>query len=295
MKDKKFYIDIAYRLVKKFSPKFDYLKIYLTPMQETEVNILNGGIENVNFSESIPISIVGAKNGKTASVSGNFINESKVESLINYLTNLIDIVEKDPYFVIPERELIGKADANIDTFDVNFFGKTVEDMVYEAKNLENVALSLNSDVKSAGSFYSAYAGLTIFANSYLFADGFEHTYFGKGIVLLSEDRIEGSSNVGRKVRDGWWDYAVKEDLVEDSENISKKAVERVLSKKGAKKPETGILPVVFEKTVARGFFSSLASALTGSNLYRKESFLTDKLNSKIAVDFLTVVKACFQF
>ena len=288
MKDMQFYIDVAYRLVKKFKPKFDYLKIYLTPGQSTEINVLNGNIENVSFSESIPITVVGAKNGKTATVSGNFIDENKIESLINYLQKLIEVVEEDPYFVIPDKDLIGKADADLDIFDKSAFESDVDKMVSEAKSLEEIALSMNKDVQSGGAFYSVSAGITVFANSYLFADGFEQSYFGKGVILLTDDSLKFSKNTGRKQRDGWWDYAVKKDLLSDNEAISKKAVKRVLSKKGSRKPETGIFPVIFENTVARGFFASIASALTGSNLYRKESFLLDKLNKFIAVNNLNI-------
>ncbi len=288
MREKEFYIDIAYRLITKFKSRFDYLKIYLTPQQSTEVSVLKGKVENVSFSESIPITIVGAKDGKTATVSGNFINESKVESLINYLTSLIDFVEKDPFFVMPEKNLIGKAEAELDIFDRRVFEVDSNKMIEKAKELEDLALSLSNEVQSGGSFYSTFSGLTVFANSYLFADGFEQTYFGKGIVLLTEDRAEDSHNTGRKQRDGWWDYAVKLDLLEDNKMIAEKAIKRVISKKGSRKPETGVFPVIFENIVAKGFFSSLASALTGGNLYRKESFLTDKLNSNIAVESLTI-------
>ena len=288
MKDVQYYVDVAYRLVKKFKPGFDYLKIYLTPAQSTEISILNNNIENVSFSESIPITIVGARNGKTATVSGNFIDETKVESLINYLQRLIEVVEQDPYFVIPDKELIGKAEAELDIFDKSAFEIDVDKMVLEAKSLEEIALSMSKDVQSGGAFYSVSAGFSVFANSYLFADGFEQSYFGKGVILLTDDSVEYSENTGRKQRDGWWDYAVKKGLLSNNEVISKKAVNRVLSKKGSRKPETGIFPVIFENTVARGFFASIASALTGSNLYKKESFLLDRLNNAIAVNNLTI-------
>ncbi len=288
MNKKEFYTDIAYRLVKEFRNKFDYLKIYLTPQQSTEVEILNGQVDNVSFSESVPITIVGAKKGKTATVSGNFIDESKVESLINYLIKLIDTVEEDPYFIVPEKDLIGKADIDIDAFDRKVFAKSVQDMVEDAKQLEEISLNNSTQIRSGGAFCSTFSGITVFANSYLFADGFEKSYFGKGIILLTDDRLKYSENKGRKQRDGWWDYAVKEDLLLNNDAISKKAVSRVLAKRGSKKPKTGILPVIFENTVARGFFSSIASALSGGNLYRKESFLLDRLNDFIAVNNLTI-------
>ncbi len=288
MRDKSFYIDIAYRLVKKYKERFDYLKIYLTPQQSMEVNVLNGNVENISFSESIPITIVGSKNGKTATVSGNFINESKVDSLINYLTTMTEVVEKDPFFVVPEKDLIGKAVVDLDIFDKRFFSLNVDNMLKEAKILENISLSMSKLVQSAGSFCFSYFGMSVFANSYLFADGFEQTYFGKGIILFTEDGARSSRNTGRKQRDGWWDYSVKHDFLKENELIASTAIERVLAKRGSRKPETGVFPVIFENTVAKSFFASLASALKGSNLYKKESFLFDRLNQTIASELLTI-------
>ncbi len=288
MRDKSFYIDIAYRLVKKYKERFDYLKIYLTPQQSMEVNVLNGNVENISFSESIPITIVGSKNGKTATVSGNFINESKIDSLINYLTTMTEVVEKDPFFVVPEKDLIGKAAVDLDIFDKSFFSFNVDNMLKEAKILENISLSKSKLVQSAGSFYFSYFGMSVFANSYLFADGFEQTYFGKGIILFTEDSARSSKNTGRKQRDGWWDYSVKHNFLKENELIAATAIERVLAKRGSRKPETGVFPVIFENTVAKSFFASLASALKGSNLYKKESFLFDRLNQTIASDLLTI-------
>ena len=289
MKDKRTFIDIAYRLVKKHKNRFDYLRIFLTPQQSAEVNVLNGSIENISFSETTPITVVGAKNGKTASISGNFIDEQKADSLFNSLDKLIEITEKDPYFTIPDKSLIGKAEADIDVFDISLASKETEKLIEEAKEIENIALSLDRGVMSAGSFSYLFSGMTVFANSYLFADGYEYTSGGKGIILFAEDRIENSRNTGRKVRDGWWDYAVKATLLENNESIAKKAVERVLAKRGSRKPETGIYKVIFENIAARSFFASIGSALNGTNLYKKESFLLNKLNQKIAVEKLSIV------
>ncbi len=288
MKTKDFYINEAYNLVKEYRSKFDYLKIYLSAGQSIEVNVLNGKIENVSFSESIPITIVGALNGKTATVSGNYLSREKTGELINYLFGLLEIVEKDPYFVIPERELIGKAKADLDLFDKEALFADAENLIEKTVELENLSLSMSDKVKSAGAFYSVYAGITVFANSYLFADGFEKSYFGKGISLIIEDSAENSENKGRKQRAGWWDYAVKQNLLSSDNEVAKKAVERVLAKKGSVKPETGVYPVVFENVAATGFFSSIASALSGTRLYKKESFLVDSLNKKIGSDILTI-------
>ncbi len=290
MKDLSFYIDKANKLIKKFAPRFDYLKIYLTPSVSTEVEVLNGKVENVSFSETSYLTAVGSKDGKTATVSGNYVKDEDVEGLINYLTNLLKVVEKDPYFVLPDKSDIGKANAELDIFDGSVFSLTPEHYVKEARLLEDMALKKDGRVKSAGAFSESFYGITVFANSYGFVDGFEKTYFAKGVMLTVDDTAKNSRNIGRKQKSGWWSVGVKRELLKSDEEIANTAIKRVVSKIGTVKPKTGVFPVVFENIAARSFFSSVASALTGSNLYRKESFLLDKLGDNIASEKLTVLE-----
>ena len=46
--------------------------------------------------------------------------------------------------------------------------------------------------------------------------------------------------------------------------------------------KTGKYPVIFESRVATSLLSSLVSATSGTNQYRKTSFLLDSLDKKIA-------------
>ena len=41
--------------------------------------------------------------------------------------------------------------------------------------------------------------------------------------------------------------------------------------------------------MARGFLSSVCSAISGGNIYRKNSFLVDQLNEKVAHENLNLV------
>ena len=67
------------------------------------------------------------------------------------------------------------------------------------------------------------------------------------------------------------------------------ASNRVLRRLGARKPRTGRFPVYFEPAVARTLLSSLLSALRGTQIYRKESDLADRLGKTIGSDCLNIV------
>lgn len=60
-----------------------------------------------------------------------------------------------------------------------------------------------------------------------------------------------------------------------------------------KKIKTCQVPVLFEAPLASGLISSLISAISGGNLYRKSSFLLDSLGQQIASPLLNIVEDPF--
>lgn len=52
--------------------------------------------------------------------------------------------------------------------------------------------------------------------------------------------------------------------------------------------ETQTVPVIFSSRVSSGLFGSLINALSGSNLYRKNTFLLDSIDQQIFPEFINV-------
>ena len=73
-------------------------------------------------------------------------------------------------------------------------------------------------------------------------------------------------------------------LKEVGESSAKRALMRLMPKQ----IKTGKYPVIFESRVATSLLSSLVSATSGTNQYRKTSFLLDSLDKKIASESLTI-------
>jgi PmbA protein len=80
-----------------------------------------------------------------------------------------------------------------------------------------------------------------------------------------------------------YDYATSRTPIslESMEQVAKNAALETIKKLGAKHLTTCECPVIFRKELARGLFGSFVSAITGSNLYRKSSFLLDHLGKQV--------------
>jgi len=82
-------------------------------------------------------------------------------------------------------------------------------------------------------------------------------------------------------RDDWYSAARVPEQVADPVALGRYAGERALARLGARKIATCKVPVLFEAPVAASLIGSFVAAASGSNLYRKASFLVDALGQAV--------------
>jgi PmbA protein len=290
MSGKNFYRKKAEQIVEKCINNFDYIKVYISSNSSIEAEVLNTNVESCSLSEGVSLAVVASKEGRTASVSSSDLSDDSVETLIKSLLELITIIEPDPYYVVPDKNDLGKATVSLDRYDNSFFKITPDILIADAIELEKIALNKDKRLFSSGAYVGAGQSLNAFACSYGFSAETSGTYFYKGVWLAVDDNLKQSENKGRKQRNGWSTTNVFANLLKSNEFVANEASKRVLSRIGAVKPPTGVLPVIFDNQTAKSFVSAVVSAATGSNIYRKESFLVDKLGEKIASDNLTIIE-----
>jgi len=290
MSGKNFYRKKAEQAVELCGVDFDYVKVYISASSSIEAEVLNKNVENCSFSESTGLALIASRDNKTASVSSSDLSDESINTLISSLNQLIEVVEPDPHYTVPEKEDLGKADVNLDKFDNSFEKATPESLIREATNLESLALKKDNRLFSSGAFSGAGQSVNSFACSYGFSAETSGTYFFNGVHLAIDDKSENSENTGRKQRNGWSTTNVFKNMLKSNEEVSEKAVKRVLSRLGAVTPPTGSLPVIFDNQTSKSFISSVVSAASGGSIYRKESFLVDKLAEQIASAKLTIIE-----
>ncbi len=77
--------------------------------------------------------------------------------------------------------------------------------------------------------------------------------------------------------------------LEAPEAIGRRAGERTVRRLGARKGETGKVPVVFDPRVSRSLLRHLAGAINGTAIARDTSFLKDKMGEAVFAPGITVV------
>src|SRR5262249_56055897 len=77
--------------------------------------------------------------------------------------------------------------------------------------------------------------------------------------------------------------------LDDAAAVGRKAGERAVKRLNPRKVETRKLPVVFDPRVAGGLIGHLASAINGSAVARKTSFLKDKMGERLFASGIRIV------
>ena len=90
-------------------------------------------------------------------------------------------------------------------------------------------------------------------------------------------------------RDSWYSTVRKRARLEEPEAIGRVAARRALRRLGARKVKTVEAPVIFDPETAASLLRAIAGAASGPTLYRRASFLLDRLGTRVAAPGVTLV------
>ena len=147
---------------------------------------------------------------------------------------------------------------------------------------ERLALGRDARIKhSDGASFSSHLGVKVYGNSHGFVKGYAASRNSLSCVLIGEQDGDMQRDYGyssSRSLGGLW----------SPQRIADEAVERTVSRLGARKISTRHAPVLFHPDTAAGLWGHLVMAISGGNLYRKSSFLLDKLGKQILPEWLTI-------
>jgi PmbA protein len=242
-----------------------------------------GQVDTVSHAHDHRLSLrVFVGNASAAASTSDFSRES-LERVVDEATALARLTAEDEHAGLPEPGDLIREIPDLDLADT-----TPDDLTPEAK-LEIAtraeAAALGSDPRitnSEGAEYWDRRARFVYATSHGFARGYATTSYGLSVSPVA-------SLNGDMQRDSWYSVARKRAKVDDPESIGRTAAARALRRLGARKVKTSEVPVVFDPEMAASLLRTVAGAASGPSLYRRASFLCDRLGSRIAAPCVTVV------
>jgi len=214
--------------------------------------------------------------GKSSAITStaNFARDT-VTSLVEETITLAKATAADEFSGLPPVEELAKNQPDLDLADTSVSLSTEEKI---ALAMEAEASALQADPRitnSEGGDFSNGSREILYANSLGFVGQYHTTSYSLSAVPVA-------SQNGSMQRDYWYSSHRKLQRLESPSSIGKKAADRALRRLGARRVKTQEAPVIFDPEMAASLLRHLATAIIGSSLYRKTSFLLDKINEKIA-------------
>ena len=217
------------------------------------------------------------------SASTSDFTRRNLTKLVRSTIALAKAAQPDEYAGLPDKEDLATALADLDLTDVSISKMSVADKIALAKTCEDSARGFDTRVtNSQGASFSDSLGFTVYANS----RGFTGSYSGSRCSLSCSVIAQQGDSMQT---DGWYASNRKLALLGTPDSIGKEAARRVLRRLGAVRGKSQEVPVVFDPVMAAGLLGQFAGVAAGGAIYRRTSFLVDKLGEQVACPDLTVI------
>lgn len=267
----------------------DTVEVAIEERDDFTVEVRRGSIEKLIDSVSNTIDIEISVDKRKAIVSSSDLSDEAVSALVAEGIELAKVMDRDEFSGLPDPEELGAVLEDLAIFDPESLAFPTEKKIEMALELERKALSMDSRIIPDGSAFSSRARTHVFANSLGFCESWKRTSNTLEISCAVEDRPVKSENIGKRQSSWWYSSAIRVADLENTEKIARLAVERTVKKIGARKPMTCEVPVVFDPFATRDFLDSIAEAVLGGNIYRKSSFLADRIASRVGSKLVNIV------
>lgn len=258
-------------------------KVVLYASSNTSFDLRDAKMDKLQQASEGGMSISLYVDGRYGNFSTNRLDRKELETFIKNGIDSTRYLAKDEARVLPDPSRYykgGKPDLQL--FDDKLNGINPDEKVDLAKAVAEEILGKDNRIISVGSSYGDGENFSYGITSNGFEGESKRTWFS----LSSDVAIKGEGEA--RPSSYWYESSLfYGDL--KTQNIGRKALERVLRKLGQKKVASGKYTMVVDAMNGRRLLSPVLDALYGSSLQQKNSFLLDKLNQKVASDQFTLI------
>ena len=238
------------------------------------VTVRRGAVETVEYNRDKGLGITVYFGTRRGNASTSDLSPDGVERTVEAACAIARHTAEDDATGLPDADRLYRGTPpDLDLFHP--WGLTVEESIEIARRTEAAALAVDKRINnSEGATISAYDSDFVLANTRGFLGGFPTSKASISCSVVAED-AEGMQ------RDYWYTTQRDPARLESAETVGRIAGERTARRLGARKLPTSESPVIFEANIASGLLGHFVSAASGSSLYRRSSFLLDRLGTRV--------------
>lgn len=209
-----------------------------------------------------------------------------LQRLVEDALELARLAQPDPHAGPPDPSLLSTPEQHrdLDLFDPALGGVGAGDALARARAGEQSAFDADSRVSnSEGASFTRAAGASALVTSGGFRGATQGSYGSLVVRPVAEDG-DGKKRSG-------FHWTAKRHLAEiDSpESVGAEAARRTVRKLGARKVPSQEAAVVFDPDVGRSMIGLFAGCIMGSSIWRRSSYLVDRVGTRVASDLVSLV------
>ena len=245
-----------------------------------DVNVRLGEVETIEHTRDNSLGVTVYFGNSRGSASSTDFRPPAVRETVEAACRIARHTAQDEFAGLADAERMAVDPPDLDLFHP--WSITADEAISLALEAETAARDHDARItNSDGASVSRHDGDFVYGNSHGFLEGCSSSRNSLSCVVIAED----SSGMQR---DYWYSTGRDPAGLEPASQIGLTAARRTISRLGARKLDTCNAPVLYEADIARGVIGHFISAVRGPNLYRKASFLVDRLGERVMADHLRI-------
>ena len=237
-------------------------------------------VENVEFTNDggLGISVYVGKHKGSASTAD--LSKQALALTVEKAIDIARYTSEDPCTGLADAELMATEFPDLDLYHP----QELDPQQAMRLAIETETAALNYDpriVNSDGASYNANHGMRVYGNTHGINAGYPSTRYSLSCMMIGaqDDDMQ---------RDYAYTVSRRPDGLDTPASVGEEASKATVARLGAQKINTANVPVIMQKDVASSLFGHYVSAISGGSLYRRSSFLLDKLGEQIFPQWLNI-------
>ena len=263
----------------------DQAEISLSNSLGQSINVRQQALESIEVHNDRSMTVNVYNNHCAGSATTADLTEAGIQAAVQAAISIAKQTEADDCFGLADKDILAKSGINNSELNqYHAWDASINDLIEVAQNCEQAALDVDSRINNTeGAAVNTYQGVSIYANSHGFSassKGSSHS-MSCSVIAQMEDDMQ---------RDYWYDSNCNPQALASPESIGKYCGERTIRRLGGRQVKSCQVPVLFEASLASSLISHLVSSISGGVLYKKATFMLDRLGEKIFPEWLSIAE-----
>lgn len=239
-------------------------------------------VENVEFTNDggLGVSVYVGKHKGSASTAD--LSKQALTQAVEKAIDIARYTSEDPCTGLADADLMATEFPDLELYHPQELDP--QRAMQIAIEAETAALDYDSRViNSDGANYNANLGMRVYGNTHGINTGYPSSRYSLSCMSIA---AEGDD----MQRDYAYTMSRQPDQLKSAAEVGREAAEHTVSRLGSRKINTANVPVLLDKEVAATLFGHYVGAISGGSLYRRSSFLLDKLGHQVFPEWLTIAE-----